>query len=69
LWKLLLQPGTFLKEMLLGNKYIPTLHDDPSNFLVAIPISQQDAETIAKQLVLNIVVKFHTSAQTLTDRG
>jgi hypothetical protein len=58
-----------MTETMSGNKYILTLHDDPSNFLVAIPISQQDAETVAKELVLNIVLKFHTSAQILTDHG
>jgi hypothetical protein len=58
-----------MTETLLGNKYIPTLHYDSSNFLAAIPVSQQDAETVAKQLALNNVIKFHTSEQILTDHG
>ena len=38
----------------LGNKYIITLQDDPSKYLVAVPIPQQDSETIPKAFVLNI---------------
>jgi hypothetical protein len=52
-----------------GNKYILTFQDDLRKFLVAIPIPQQDAETVAKEFVLEIVLKFGAPAQILTDRG
>ena len=52
-----------------GNKYILTCQDDLSKFLVAIPIPQQDAETVAREFVLNIILKFGAPAQILTDQG
>jgi len=58
-----------MTEIMSGNKYILTFQDDLSKFIVAIPIPQQDAETIAKEFVLNIVLKFGAPAQILTDQG
>jgi hypothetical protein len=52
-----------------GNKYILTCQDNLSKFLVAIPIPQQDAETVAKEFVLNIVLKVRAPAQIPTDQG
>jgi len=47
--------GPMMKTM-SGNKHILTCQDDLSKFLVAIPIPQQDAETVAREFVLNIVL-------------
>jgi hypothetical protein len=58
-----------ITETKSGNKYILTFQDDLTKFLVAIPIPQQDAETVAKEFVLNIVLKFGAPAQVLTDQG
>jgi hypothetical protein len=58
-----------MTETKSGNKYILTFQDDLSKFIVAIPIPRQDAETIAKEFVLNIVLKFGAPAQVLTDQG
>ena len=58
-----------MTETLSGNKYVLTFQDDMSKFVVAIPNPQQDAETIAKEFVLNLVLKFGAPAQTLTDHG
>ena len=58
-----------MTEIMAGNKYVLTFQDDLSKFLVAIPIPQQDAETVAKKFVLNIVLKFGAPAQILTDQG
>jgi len=57
-----------MTETLSGNKYI-TFQDDLSKFIVAIPIPQQDAETIAREFVLNVVLKLGAPAQILTDQG
>jgi hypothetical protein len=54
-----------MTETMSGNKYIPTFQDHLSKFLVAIPIPQQDAETIAKEFVLT----FGAPAQILTEQG
>ena len=41
-----------------GNrKYILTFQDDLNIYVVALPIGQQDAETVARAFVANIVVK------------
>jgi hypothetical protein len=40
-----------MTETMSGNKYILTFEDDLSKFLVALPIPQQDAETVAKGFV------------------
>jgi transposase InsO family protein len=61
--------GGPMTETMSGNRYILTFQDDLSKFLVAIPIPQQDAQTIAKEFVLNFVPKFGTPAQILTDQG
>jgi len=58
-----------LTETMSRNKYILTFQDDLSKFLVAVPISQQDAETVARAFVLNVVLKFGAPAQILTDQG
>jgi transposase InsO family protein len=58
-----------MTETMAGNKYILTCQDDLSKFLVVIPIPQQDAETVAREFVLNIILKFGAPAQILTDQG
>jgi len=58
-----------MTETMSGNKYIPTFQDDLSKFLVVIPIPQQDAETVAREFVLIVVLKFREPAQILTDQG
>jgi hypothetical protein len=37
------------------NKYILTFQDDISKYVVAVPIGQQDAETVARAFVAIIV--------------
>jgi hypothetical protein len=54
-----------MTETMSGNKYILTFQDDLIKFIVAIPIPQQDAGTIAKEFVLNVGVP----AQILTNQG
>lgn len=58
-----------MTETVSGNKYILTFQDDLSKFLVAVPIHQQHAETVARKFVLEIALKFGAPAQILTDQG
>jgi hypothetical protein len=58
-----------LPETAKGNKYILTFQDDLSKLVNAIPIPQQDAETRAREFVLNIILKMGTPKQILTDQG
>jgi hypothetical protein len=52
-----------------GNEYVLTFQDDLTKFLAAGPIPRQDAETVARKFVLDIVLKFGAPAQLLTDQG
>ena len=52
-----------------GNRYILTFQDDVTKFVVAEPISTQDAETVAPEFVSNIVLKFGMPEVVLTDQG
>jgi len=58
-----------MTETMSGDKYILTCQDDLSKFLIAIPIPQQDAETVAREFVMNVVLKFGALAQLMTDQG
>lgn len=52
-----------------GNRYIYTFHDDLTKLMAAAPITMQDAETVAREFVHNIAVKFGTPDVILTDQG
>jgi len=52
-----------------NNKYILTFQDDLSNYVVAVPIGQQDAEIVARVFVANIVLKYGTPSILQTDQG
>lgn len=58
-----------LPETQTGNKYILTFQDELSKFLVAIPISRQDAETVAREFVRQIILRMGTPRKLLTDQG
>jgi transposase InsO family protein len=58
-----------LTETTMGNKYILTFQDDLSKYLVAVPIPQQDAETVTKAFVPRIVLNYGAPAQILTDQS
>ena len=49
-----------------GNKYILTSQDDLTKFVVAIPT--QDAETLAREFVQNVVLKYGIPETILTDQ-
>jgi hypothetical protein len=58
-----------LPETEKGNKYILTLQDDLSKLVMGMPIPQQDAKTIAREFVVNVVLRMGTPKQILTDQG
>jgi hypothetical protein len=51
------------------NRYLLTLQDELSKFTVATPIPQQDATTVAKVFVEEIILKFGIPQVILTDQG
>ena len=52
-----------------GNRYILTFQDDLTKFMVVIPIPAQDAETVAREFVQNVVLKYGIPEVVLTDQG
>ena len=52
-----------------GNRYILTFQDDLTKFMAAIPVPTQDAETIAREFLQNIVLKYGIPEVILTDQG
>jgi len=52
-----------------NSKYILTFQDDLSKYVVAVPIGQQDAETVARAFVTNIVLKYRAPRILQTDQG
>jgi len=52
-----------------NNRCILTFQDDLSKYVVAIPIGQQDAKTVARAFVVNIVLKYSTPNILQTDQG
>jgi hypothetical protein len=52
-----------------GNRYILTFQDDLSKYVVATPISQQDAETVAKVFASEVVLKYGTPSIVQNDQS
>jgi transposase InsO family protein len=52
-----------------GHKYVLTFQDELSKFTLAIPIIQQDATTVARAFVEEIILKFGIPQSILTDQG
>ena len=52
-----------------GNKYIMTFQNDLSKHVVAVPIGQQDAETVTRAFVEKIVLTYGTPQTLQTDQG
>jgi transposase InsO family protein len=52
-----------------GNRYILTFQDDLTKFVMAEPIPTQDAETVAREFVRNIVLKFGIPEAVLSNQG
>ena len=50
-----------LTQAFEGNKYLLTYQDELSKYTLALPISQQDALTIARVFVEQIILKFGIS--------
>lgn len=58
-----------LPETFDGNKYILTIQDNFSKFIVAIPLPKQDAETVAKAFAEEVILTFGICKTVLTDQG
>jgi hypothetical protein len=56
-------------ETIKGNKYILTFQDDLTKFVVAEPIQALDAETVAREFVRSIILRFRAPEVVLSDLG
>jgi hypothetical protein len=52
-----------------GNKYILPFLEDLSQYVVAVHIDKQDAQTIARSFVQKVVLLYGTAQIVQTDRG
>ena len=52
-----------------GNRYILTFQDDLTKFVIAEPIPAQDAETVAREFVRSIILKYGAPEVVLSDQG
>ena len=52
-----------------NNRYILTIQGDLSKYIVAVPIGQQDTETVARAVVEKIVLTYGTPQILQTDQG
>jgi hypothetical protein len=52
-----------------GNKYVLTFQYELSKYTLAIPVRQQDAPTIARVFVEEVILKFGIPQMVLTDQG
>lgn len=58
-----------LTETLNGNRYLLTFQDELSKYTLATPLRTQDAETVAKAFVQEVILKFGIPQVVLTDQG
>jgi IS30 family transposase len=58
-----------LNQTLDGNRYVLTFQDELSKYTLAIPTEHQDAVTIAKAFVEEVILKFGIPQMILTDQG
>jgi hypothetical protein len=52
-----------------GNSFILTFRDDLTKLMAAVPVRTQDAETVAREFVQNIVLKYGIPYVILTHQG
>jgi transposase InsO family protein len=52
-----------------GNRYILTFQDDLTKYVVAEPIQAQDADTVAREFVRSIRLRFGAPKVVLSDQG
>jgi IS30 family transposase len=69
-WKIcsldIVEPLTLTSD---NNKNLLTIQDELSKYTIAVPIPQQDAMTVERAFVEEIVMKFGIPQVLLTDQG
>lgn len=58
-----------LPQTINGYQYLLTFQDDLTRFVDAIPLENQEADTVARAYTTNIILKYGTPLSILTDRG
>jgi hypothetical protein len=52
-----------------GSRYVLTFQDELYNYTLAIPIEQQNAVTVVKTFVEEVILKFRIPQMVFTDQG
>jgi hypothetical protein len=58
-----------LSNSMIGNRYILTIQDDLSKFLIAVPLAEQLADEVAKAFVDNVILIYGAPRTILSDCG
>lgn len=58
-----------LPETAMGNKYLLTFQDDLTKYVEAIPLENQEADTVARMFTQHIVLRHSAPLGVLTDSG
>jgi hypothetical protein len=58
-----------LNPSMTGNRYILTVQDDLSKFLIAVPMTEQSADEVARAFVDNVILIYRTPWTILSDCG
>lgn len=58
-----------LPETMSGNKYLLTFQDDLTKYVEAMPLANQEADTVARAFVKHIILRHSSPESILTDNG
>jgi len=58
-----------LPETYQGNRYILVMSEYATRYMIAVPMKNQTARTIAKAFILNVILRYGSPLEILTDRG
>ncbi len=76
-----LEPSTFfwqrvamdivgpLPETYSGNRYILVMSEYATRYMIAVAMKDQTAKKVAKHFILNVILKYGSPLQILTDQG
>lgn len=58
-----------LNSSVNGNRYILTVQDDLSKFLIAVPLAEKSADEVARVFVDNVILIYRAPRTILSDCG
>ena len=58
-----------LPETYSGNRYILVMSEYATRYMIAVAMKDQKAKTVAKHFIINVILKYGSPLQILTDQG